>query len=314
MGAAQPTSQAVPKAKIPFKMRLKAWWDGNELSIKSRESGEQAVSSADAEPALTWTQARIALAQEIWGAGFSSPGEEAYILGMVKSLGLTPAMSVLDLGAGLGGAGRVMAQNFGCWVTSLESDPDLMSAGNEISVMAGMGKKAPVEALDPENPELKENAYDCVFSQEALFLLPDKAQILQQIDGALKEKGQLLLTDFVFAEGAEDGGALVQWIKSEPREPKPWTSEQYASHIKDLGYDVRVIEDISDRFKAMVLQGWAAFLSSIESSGLDHAKGAALVAEVELWTRRVQALDSGQLRVCRFHALKSGNLISVSEV
>ena len=96
------------------------------MSSHRRRGGDETVVPGQA---LSWSEARIGLSQKIWGEGFSSPGEEDYILGLVKSLGLTPAMSELDLGAGLGGAGRVMAQSFGCWVTSLEVNPDLAKAG-----------------------------------------------------------------------------------------------------------------------------------------------------------------------------------------
>ncbi len=315
MAAAQQTSQGPPAAKVPFKMRLKAWWDGNDLQIKQPAAPEARSASASPErPPLSWTEARIDLAQKIWGEGFSSPGEETYILGLVKTLGLTPAMSVLDLGAGLGGAGRVMAQNFGCWVTALEAKPELAQAGNEISTKAGMAKKAPVEAFDPVTVELKQNAYDVVFSQGALFTTAGKERLLQQVAAALKDRGQLLFADFVKADAVADDGPLSEWIQSEPVEPRLWSAQDYSHYIETLGMDVRVVEDISDRFKGMVLQGWAGFLSSIEETGLDHATGAALVTEIELWTRRTQALDSGELRVCRIHAIKTGSLISVSEI
>ena len=180
--------------------------------------------------------------------------------------------------------------------------------------MAGMAKKAPVERFDPEVIELKENTYDCVFSNNALFTVATKERLLQQVDSGLKDKGQFLFTDFVKADDVEAGAALATWVESEPVAPRLWAPADYSRYISTLGYDVRVVEDISDRFKTMVLQGWADFLSSIESTGLDHAMGAALVSEVELWTRRTQALESGEVRVCRIHALKTGSLISVSEV
>ena len=178
---------------------------------------------------------------------------------------------------------------------------------NVLSELGGTVKRVAIT-------ELKENTYDCVFSNCAFFTVAAKERLLQQVDGSLKEKGQLLFTDFVKAEDVGAGDQIASWIASEPVEPRLWSATDYTSYIGTLGYDVRVVEDISDRVKAMVLQGWAGFLPSIEATGLDHAMGAALVSEVELWTRRTQALESGQLRVSRIHALKTGSLISISEV
>ena len=48
-----------------------------------------------------WSATRIGVVEKIWGDGFTSPGGDDYIPELVKPLGLNPAMSVLDLAAGL---------------------------------------------------------------------------------------------------------------------------------------------------------------------------------------------------------------------
>ena len=55
----------------------------------------------------------------------ASPGGREHILTMVETFGLDPAMTVLDLGAGLGGATRTMCSKFGVWVTGFEVDEAL---------------------------------------------------------------------------------------------------------------------------------------------------------------------------------------------
>lgn len=303
MAATQPASPAPDALKIPLKTKLKAWWGGYDLQVKQSASEEGASPVRAEVPQLTWNEARIELSQSVWGKGYSTPGGEAYVLDLVKSLGLTPAMSVLDLGAGLGGAARTMAQQFGCWVTAMEADVDLATAGMLLSDKAGLAKKAPVQECDFTSLDLKEGTYDCVFSNGVLFTVEDKDQLLEQIGGCLKDRGQLVVSDYVAADAEQ---LPADWIASESIPPKPWTVENYSASLEKLGYDVRVVEDISDRFKQVVVRGWTKFLSSIEGAGQQDATKRALVPEIELWTRRVQAVDGGQLRVCRIHALKPG--------
>src|SRR3546814_4837261 len=53
-------------------------------------------------------------------------------------------MSLLEIGAGLGAATRVMHRRFGVWPKSFEPDPALVEAAMSLSIAAGLGKKAPV--------------------------------------------------------------------------------------------------------------------------------------------------------------------------
>src|SRR3546814_16629878 len=81
---------------------------------------------------------RLEVMQQIWGKGMSGPGDEEYILRLVKPLALNPAHTVIDVGAGLGGATRLIAEKFDIWITGLESDREVADKGMELSTMAGL--------------------------------------------------------------------------------------------------------------------------------------------------------------------------------
>src|SRR5690242_14528675 len=74
-----------------------------------------------AEPALVldddpvWPSARIAVAETLWGEGFLFPGGAEEILRLAKPLGLSPASSLLLLGAGSGGPPCCIANTLGVW-------------------------------------------------------------------------------------------------------------------------------------------------------------------------------------------------------
>ena len=54
----------------------------------------------------------------------------------------------------------------------------------------------------------------------------------------------------------------------------------------------------------MVLTGWLKMLSSLSEKELTPDFAAALIRECEFWIYRVAALDSGGIKVYRFHAIK----------
>jgi SAM-dependent methyltransferase len=300
------------RAKIPLRLRVKAWWEGYDLELHQRELEKKPIVSAEKRhkvryegPDKEWETARIALMQTVWGPGFAGPGGEERILELVKPLGLTPAMSLLDLGAGLGGAARIMADHFGVWVSGLEADPPLAEAGMELSTIAGLAKKAPVNAFDPEHLEMHPKAYDCVFSKESLFTVHDKDRLFEMIDFTLKDRGQMLFTDFVLAEPELSSPAIDAWLAAEPVRPHPWAVEDYTKALTHRKLDTRISEDITEETRKQITGCWANYMSRVDQASLDAATSSALVNEVEIWTRRVKLMEAGDLKVCRILAVKS---------
>src|SRR3546814_9568167 len=80
------------KGKIPFWVRLKAWWEGYDLAIRAKQQVplDSGVLSQDAVhyEATGPRSMRLEVMQQIWGKGMSGPGDEDYILRLVKPLAL----------------------------------------------------------------------------------------------------------------------------------------------------------------------------------------------------------------------------------
>ncbi len=299
--------------------RFRAWWDGYEILEPSKEAVPAPESEPEPKqevhyeaPKQRWETSRVSLVQDVWGEGFASPGGHDHILTMVKIFGLDPAMTVLDLGAGLGAAARIMCKKFGVWVAGFEADEALAEAAMALSVKAGMGEKAPIKAFDPGKFQHKPKSVDCVFSKEFLFTVADKTKFLTAIETLLKPKGQFLFTDFVLAKPSLRSPTLETWIEHEPLKPHPWTLDDYQDALATVHLDIRVAEDVTKMFRAMVIKGWADYTQSTRRGSIGEEAAPALVDEVELWSRRIQAIDSGDLKVCRVHAFKKemGGMIS----
>lgn len=304
-------------AKIPLRMRLKAWWDGYDLIVRSldAETGGGAGASKKAAPAAFARHgpAHIQLMQSVWGDGHVTPGGKSHILQLVKPFNLNPAMTVLDIGAGLGGTGRTVAADFGVRATCMERDAKLVKAGTELSAAAGLGRKVELRTTDLETLDIKAKSFDCIFSKEQLFTIENKSRLIEGIDGALRDQGQFLFTDYVAAKPREASSALDEWAAGEPRPVHPWTPDEYLDALRNCGLDIRISEDITDQHRRFITQGWATYLSARGGESPDPSIASALVEEVELWTRRNQALESGALQAYRFYAIRKGQTRLMSD-
>ncbi len=298
------------KAAPPVRSHLEALRHGAVLAARQQLS----LLGADAPPGhrdnidhsptgYCWSAARIALAQEVWGEGFVAPGGTDLIMSLVEPLGLKRNMTVLELGAGLGGAARIMAERPGARVTGVEWDPRLAEAGMALSIQARMVRKAPVLSLDETVGRMTLMSFDRFFAKDCLFALPEKSRFLRLIGAVLRHHGELLFTDLVLAASEWRTPAVEAWIATEPETPDPWSAADYVKLLSKLGLHTRV-EDITERIWTAIHQNWADFDARIERTGLDPTLSAALASEALLWTRRVGLLESGELNVCRFHVAR----------
>ncbi len=306
--------EPAPSAPVAFPLRTRAedrWRDdGPELRAKKPEAPSRAQGRAQERDqgessAVRWNGPRIALAQEIWGKGFVSPGGKDAVLALVGRLGLKRKMHLLELGAGLGGAARLVARRYGVWVTGLEVDDGLVEAGANLSATAWFAKKASLRAARRGGPHTPPGSYDCVFSKEFLFTVRDKVPLLRLLASLLKENGELLITDYVLAAPGQRSPAVAAWVAAERDGTRPWAVTDYVKALNALGLHLRV-EDMTEQTRKAIIRGWARYLRRLDRAGLDRRTAEIVVEEAELWTRRARLLKAGDLQVCCIHATKAG--------
>jgi len=312
------SARDVERGRIPLRLRLSAWWNGYELRLPERapqqiETPARQHDVRAPDKVLPWDDQRISLVQEVWGDGFDRSGGSDDVLHMLKPCGLDPKMSVVELGAGLGGGTRAVCREFGIWIAGLEGEPELARVGQSLSDMAGLGKKATIINEKLGDFEPKRNGYDIIFAREAFVTLPDKTRLLHEVFDGLKPKGQLLFTDYVLANPNVEDAALRTWRETEPEEPAPWAVSHYMDALNDLRFDIRISEDRTDHYAAAIKRGWADFMHAAAKDGRLERYGELALQEADVWTRRLQALESGGLRVYRFHAIKPGGNRTLSD-
>lgn len=267
------------------------------------EGGDGETGESD-KPKPLWTTERISVAEQLWGEGFTQPGGPEYVSELIKPLGLDNSMHVLDLGAGLGGVPRAISEATGTWMTGYEADAKLAARANMLSEKQGMAKKVPIKHYDSAEVEFKPAAYDAVISREALFTFEDKKLLFGRVVRAVKPFGQILFTDYMLPRPGHASPAMETWKAVEPQVPFPWSLDEALSVLNALELDVRIHDDITDRMRLSILEGWGRFSQMIATGGMSPAFKAALLQEVELWARRVAMLESGDLKVYRVYARK----------
>jgi len=307
-------------------LRLKAWWEGYDTDdIKKRLKDREPEDVAEEKPAddsefVTkaknfnvenidpWNEETIDIAQYIWGKGFCGPGGPDYIISLSKLLALSPEMSMLQIGAGLGGPARVLVERFGVWITGFETSGMLVDKGNKLSKMAGLERKVVLEQYDTDSHEGFARKFDRAISKEALFTIQDKASMISNIEDKLKPGGLFLMTEYVIGDESVPGkDRYKEWMVGERSHPFPVTSDDLVDMLKASRMQVRVSEDISRQYIEMINQAWAG-ADEVAAKLAKRENGTSMIQtlmrEAEFWTRRKKLLESGDLKLWRIVANK----------
>jgi SAM-dependent methyltransferase len=225
------------------------------------------------------------------------------VLKLVKPFAANPAMSMLDVAAGLGGPARAISEAFGTYITGLERDPELARRGMDMSIAAGMQRHAPISAIDPESFELRTGAFDCILARGATYMVQDKERFMRVLILGLKQRGQLLLTDYILDPARAQRPEVAMWTGLQPYRPNLWTLQQYVDCFKSLGFDVRITEDITQDLKLQIVLGWEHLVQTIDIKALPRVHKLQIVTEAEHWVKTIMALDGGAVKAYRFYAL-----------
>jgi SAM-dependent methyltransferase len=271
-----------------------------------------AAPSASNQPRSPWSTARLAVTDQLWGPGFTVPGGEIETLRLVRPLGLSSASSLLLVGVGGGGAASSIVRNTGAWVVGLEAESVLLKRAQALMKAGQFGKRASIEAWDPEHPKFAQKRHHHCLALEPLRSGDRPEPILDGLSQALKPGGQLVLTELVADTPLGTNDASVsRWARLERRKLAAIpTANAVTRMLARVGFDVRIVEDISDRHKHNAMIGWRVAVREVAEQKPTPMVAAQLVAEAEMWLLRVRLLREKRLKMMRWHAM--GRLVHIA--
>jgi hypothetical protein len=259
-----------------------------------------------ADPPGAWTPARLRFVSALWGEGFTGPGGAEEALRLSKPLGLQSSHSLLNLGAGLGGAARAITTASGAWVSAYEQNADLARAGEALSKKAKLDKKAEIKPLDPAAPRLRPNYYHHALVQEALWTVEDKEAMVAAIAAAVKPAGQVVITDLTTGPTPilPDDETAAAWMRLDRSPVHLISAEDETRLFARHGLDIRIAEEISARHVQQAVAAWRGMIDALADQKPTRAQALTIIQEAELWLRRLALIRSGRLKLLRWHAIR----------
>ena len=179
-----------------------------------------------------------------------APIDEFHIRGRVASLeiaaalGLTAGSHVLDLGSGLGGPARTLAEVTGCTVTGIDLTPEFCAAATALSEWTGLSDRTRFHVGDATATGLPDAAADAALTVHVAMNIPDKPALYAEAFRVLRPGARFVAYDVLQGEGG-DVRYPVPWA-NDPSTSFLATSQEMRDMLLAAGFEVVSVVDSSD--------------------------------------------------------------------
>lgn len=104
-------------------------------------------------------------------------------------------LKILDVGCGLGGSCRMLAEEFSCNTTGIDLSHEYIRAARELSRLVKLADKTEFVVGDGSKLPFRDNSFDVVWTQHVQMNIPEKKEFYFGIKRVLKPEGHLLYYD-----------------------------------------------------------------------------------------------------------------------
>jgi len=168
-----------------------------------------------------------------------------------KLAGVTAGMSVLDVGAGVGGPARFLAATYGCQVTGIDLSQPFVDAARYLTERTGQSGQVSFETASALELPFDAGCFDIVLLQHVAMNISDRARLYREIRRVLKLSGRFAIYDVVLNSG--DPHYPVPWART-PATSFLLTAAATREAIEPAGFRTLAWQDDSEAANAWFAQ------------------------------------------------------------
>lgn len=179
---------------------------------------------------------------------------------------------VLDVGCGLGGAARYMAQATGCRVTGVDLTPGFIETARELTEKTGLGGRVAYEVASALHMPFADGEFHKAITLHVAMNIHDRAGLYGEVARVLKPGATFCIYD-VMKRGDDPIAYPVPWAETAETSHLT-TPNEMLGFLDDAGFEVFEVEDRSEFAREFFKQTLAAAGDGPPPLGLNILMGA----------------------------------------
>ncbi len=126
---------------------------------------------------------------------------------------------ILDVGCGLGGTARHLADQFGCKVMGIDLTEEYIEVGKKLTNLVGLGSRVDLRQASALEIPYENESFDIVWTEHVQMNIADKCLFYSEISRVLKPGGRFIFHD------------IFRGLGEAPFYPAPWAEDESISSL-----------------------------------------------------------------------------------
>lgn len=208
----------------------------------------------------------------------------------IKVLTIDATTKVFDVGSGVGGPARYIAEKTGANVTALELQPDLNATAQSLTKQCGLADLVTHLCGNILDFSKEDSEFDALVSWLVFLHIPDRSSLLKKCNNILKTNGKMFIEDF-YKRGEFDKEELRILSEDVYCNYLP-TLEEYRVQLTTNGFSIIEFTDMTERWSLFVKERFNKFIENRER----HIKvnGIEIVEGLEDFYQKIVRLFNGR--------------------
>ena len=171
---------------------------------------------------------------------------------LARLAGISAGMRVLDVGGGIGGPARLLANEYGANVTVLDLTAEYCRVGALLTARTGLTERVTFRQGDALDLPFEDGQFDLIWTQHSSMNIEDKARLYAEIFRVLRPGGRLALLE-AMAGPNQPVQFPVPWA-SNPAFSFLQTPEAVRAILTAAGFRVAAWNDLTDTIRTAAPQ------------------------------------------------------------
>jgi SAM-dependent methyltransferase len=167
---------------------------------------------------------------------------------LAERLPIRAGQHIVDIGCGLGGPARYMAQRFQCNVSGIDITESFVEVANKLTALVGLERQVKIEHGDGQRLPYPDSVFDGAYAQHVTMNVADRPAFFAEAYRVLKPGAFFALTEHGLGP------------KGNPHYPLPWSSDGSGAYLvtpsetrailEKSGFEAIVVEDTGAKYLA----------------------------------------------------------------